>query len=492
MADPAVAEAPQAGKSSEAGAEKLIHALAPMFGGTGGIDSWIGPETDQRIVTRLTQLDQEPLSRAQLNQLLVLGKEIGVSAGFFSYYWLECPRHPYDVSKVGGFDAAWVSDGAGRIVSLRHLRWGLYRMYIDCLLYLGNIRSGYRFLHAMDHDELGDFFSARLFNTKALRERGAPLLLVSISRDDRHLIAEMACKTLDDPQQLLDELKASQQSARELGNKRVQVKQLLDGSFKAMNASNQEAFLFAVDDISDQDVDTEQDLQLVFQRLVKRFQAAREAALQNTNLYLSMAGDMDVYVATSMRSRKDFRDMAAFSDRVFGDPSLADLHLRYFDPTMSAAAGHEDKGLIECLMVKCADVLVYCAGSKESLGKDFEAAMALSQGKPVIFYCDAEQKRNFYRDVHPLVRLIDFNTGVAVGAMATTSEQDVVTLLQRLFTNTMQYELEQTKPGYFRLKETVSGCVVRLQTNDELLRSTFWNYYHHKSSHKRAIVAPDV
>ena len=113
--------------------------------------------------------------------------------------------------------------------------------------------------------------------------------------------------------------------------------------------------------------------------------------------------------------------------------------------------------------------------------------MALSQGKPVIFYCDAEQKRDFYRDVHPLVRLIDFNSGVAVGAMAITSEQEVVTLLQRLFTNTMQYELEQPKPGYFRLKEVISGSAVRLQTNDDLLRSTFWNYYHHKKPHGRSI-----
>jgi Domain of unknown function DUF29 len=31
--------------------------------------------------------------------------------------------------------------------------------------------------------------------------------------------------------------------------------------------------------------------------------------------------------------------------------------------------------------------LVYCAGQRESYGKDAEAAMALSLGKPVIFYC---------------------------------------------------------------------------------------------------------
>ena len=70
--------------------------------------------------------------------------------------------------------------------------------------------------------------------------------------------------------------------------------------------------------------------------------------------------------------------MARFCGDLFNDSRLMDLNLRYFDPTLSAASGPEDKGLIECLMVKCAKALVYVAGSKESYGKDVEAAMALS------------------------------------------------------------------------------------------------------------------
>ena len=87
---------------------------------------------------------------------------------------------------------------------------------------------------------------------------------------------------------------------------------------------------------------------------------------------------------------------------------LKDLNIRYFDPTLSAATGHEDKGLIECLMVKCAKVLIYCAGEKDSYGKDAEAAMALSLGKPVIFFCDEKQRSEFFRDVHPLSRLVEY------------------------------------------------------------------------------------
>src|SRR5439155_21498221 len=134
---------------------------------------------------------------------------------------------------------------------------------------------------------------------------------------------------------------------------------------------------------------------------------------------------------------QDFRDMASFCSDVFSDPGLRSLELRYFDPTMSAAQGHVDKGLIECLMVKAAKVLVYVAGSSETLGKDAEFTMALSQGKPVIIYCDDEERERFYRDVHPLTRLIDFNSGVPVGAMVTHSREIVRTLLNRILRNEM-------------------------------------------------------
>src|SRR5204862_1986519 len=166
-----------------------------------------------------------------------------------------------------------------------------------------------------------------------------------------------------------------------------------------------------------------------------------------------MVNDLDVYVATSMRNRADFRHMAEICERIFADQRVKQLNLRYFDPTLSAAGGHEDKGLIECLMVKCAKALVYCAGERESYGKDAEAAMALSLGKPVIFYCDQEQRGRFYRDFHPLSRLIEFETGIAVGAMVTDRLEDVSELLHRLFENKMVYDLEQSKPGFARLKQ---------------------------------------
>jgi len=244
--------------------------------------------------------------------------------------------------------------------------------------------------------------------------------------------------------------------------------------------SDKDQLHLSFDDVLAEDVKDADELTKTFDRVLSKFLAARENAVLNTALYLSMVNDLDVYVATSMRTRENFRAMATACEKIFGDPRLTHLHLRYFDPTMSAAKGHEDKGLIECLMVKCAKVLVYCEGEKESYGKDAEAAMALSLGKPVIFYCDRGVKTRFYRDVHPLSRLIDFRSGVAVGAIVSDDVAQVAELVKRIFENSMEYRIEhhEKRAGYLKLVEKLTDSVVRLQTDDELLTSTFWNNYH--------------
>jgi hypothetical protein len=282
-------------------------------------------------------------------------------------------------------------------------------------------------------------------------------------------------------------LKAALQSAMKAhlskGGGAIPIRRLLDPAFLTDEyASRQSELLFSADDVLDEAVASAADLEERYQRLALRFRNARQMALANTDLYLSMVNDLDVYVATSMRSRQDFRDMASDCDAIFSDERLKSLNLRYFDPTLSAAEGHEDKGLIECLMVKCAKALVYCAGERESYGKDAEAAMALSLGKPVIFYCNQERRRRFYRDVHPLSRLIEFETGVAVGAMVTDALSDVSDLLWRMFENKMEYRLEHSKPGHLRLLESTTEAVVRLQSSDRMLTETFWNHYHNRDA----------
>jgi len=464
----------------------ILDQFGLFFLGTDGIGNWLGPDTDDRVFDRLGRIEDEPLSKVQLNQLLAFGHEAPVSDDFFHYYWLsEALRHPYDVKTVPDFDGRWLE--AHAILSLTHLRWGLSRLYTDGLLYFGNVRTAYRKFRALTTQELDSFFSRRRFDTDGIKARGPALPLMSIPKDDRYLISEMACKSYgegaDGAGALKEALVGAMQTHLARGGGRTTIRRLLDpASLAAEFASRQQELLFSAGDVLDEAVGSEEELEERYKEIADRFTRARRVALANTELYLSMVNDLDVYVATSMRARQDFRDMASDCETIFSDDRLKTLNLRYFDPTLSAAAGHEDKGLIECLMVKCAKALVYCAGERESYGKDAEAAMALSLGKPVIFYCNQEQRRRFYRDVHPLSRLIEFETGVAVGAMVTDKLGDVSELLSRVFENKMEYRLEQSKPGYLRLLEGLTGSVVRLQTNDRMLAETFWNHYHNRDA----------
>ena len=119
-----------------------------------------------------------------------------------------------------------------------------------------------------------------------------------------------------------------------------------------INPSNKDQLSLSYDEVAGENVDSKVALKQHFDSSLATFLRAREMVIKNTEIYLSMVNDLDVYVATSMRTRQNFRDMANACDQIFSDARLKDLHLRYFDPTMSAARGHEDKGLIECLMVK--------------------------------------------------------------------------------------------------------------------------------------------
>jgi len=45
--------------------------------GTGGIGSWLTENTDAQVFYRLSKIEEQPLKKVQLNQLLVLGHDVG-------------------------------------------------------------------------------------------------------------------------------------------------------------------------------------------------------------------------------------------------------------------------------------------------------------------------------------------------------------------------------------------------------------------------------
>src|SRR6267154_3355881 len=107
-----------------------------------GFDDWLEKKTSPDVFSRLAELDTKPLGRAQANQLLHLCHEPGVSEGFFRYYWLSCPKkHPYKVEKLADFHEIYLKGDL--VVSLKHLIWGLYRFYVDALLFFGDGRIAF-------------------------------------------------------------------------------------------------------------------------------------------------------------------------------------------------------------------------------------------------------------------------------------------------------------------------------------------------------------
>ncbi|MDE0331680.1 MAG: hypothetical protein OXL41_07405 [Nitrospinae bacterium] len=446
----------------------------------------LNSEEGRVVVERFSNMDSGPIGVTHFNQMLHLTHQAGVTDDFFEYYFLsEPPNHPYPVDKVlqpkpGKYE--------GGISTLKQLDWGLRRLYIDSLLYYGNIRTAFRDLRTKNSSELKSFFESKRYDSEHLRSRNTPLEFKSIPIDDRYLISEMACKaySLSDEEGISVIEKLLLEEYRKRGEGRVRIGSLFDDSSEISNESppNQMMLQLGAEEIMDEIVESETELHEKVKPIADKFNKARPAAEYNTKLYLSLINELDVYVATSMRKREDFRSMARDCNDIFGREGLKRFGIRYFDPTMSAAQGHEDKGLIECLMVKCAKVVLYFAGESDSFGKDAEIAMAMSLGKPVIILCpDTEkgkQRETFFRDIHPLSRLIEFETGVPTGAIVTQKRDVAAQLLERIFDNAMEYDLcHENYDGYYRLKERLTGSVVRLQTNSRMLKEAFYNYYHH-------------
>ncbi|MDR1006651.1 MAG: hypothetical protein LBL74_07285 [Bacteroidales bacterium] len=445
-----------------------------------GIECIFSQKGRDDVFKILGNISQRPIRYTQLNQIFVLSGLPGFSKGFFEYYWMNTPEeHPYVTTQFNNLFNNKYSK-LDSISELNHLKWGLYRIYVDGLLFFGDINRGYGNLCRKNKTEISEFFKSKRFDTNEMTKRPAHIDYERIDQEDRYLISEMVAATYstneESSESIYSVLKENYHKLKleKPRKKKFKIKELLDYSSK----NKQLSFELSTEEIMEDEIKNDTDIDKKIRSIADRFKLAREKALKNTHYYLSLVNDMDVYVATSMRNKKDFISMAQNVERIFKRADISELKLNYFDPTISASTCTEDKGILECLMVKCAKALIYTAGDKESYGKDAEAAMSLSSGKPVIFFCP--ERDTFYRNNHPLTKLVDFTTGIANGAMITNNTSTISDLLQALFTNNMQYKLEQgtgNQKGFFRLKEKTTDSTIRIQTNDKLLVNTFWNFY---------------
>jgi hypothetical protein len=214
--------------------------------------------------------------------------------------------------------------------------------------------------------------------------------------------------------------------------------------------------------------------------LVKRQDAAIAIGKRNTHRYLSLP-HLDVYVATSMREKKDFASQHKFIRGVFSNASVSPLKLRFFDPTLSYVDDRITQGLIEMLMLLRAQVTIYNAGVDDTFGKDSEVAATLAQGKPVIVYADNEKRAKMFRVDHPLGLQISVNTGVAHGIIVVKTPEECAEMLRKVILRELDFEIVH-EGGNYKLRETTTGSVVRVVSDDPFLTHSFWTYYHRQLS----------
>jgi hypothetical protein len=307
-----------------------------------------------------------------------------------------------------------------------------------------------------------------------------------------------------------------------------------------------------------------------------RVQEVRTVATRNQDVYLTW-DHMDVYFATSMRKPWEYEDLFDFVQALMNHAGLADLKLRFFDPTQAFTENRVNKGLVESLMLKRARCTIYSVQDTDTLGKDSELAATLAQGKPVIAYVptiDVDQrvqillaenpstiqdrlrfvlyadesfaaaipmadydfvrqftaleefeKKRIWRSIpdaaavdelrqvhgaglerlcriiarseariydrrartlttaHPLAIQVNLDTGVANGVLVVRTIEACRTLVRRVLTNSMEFELEEhPRDRMWYLREKVSGCAYRVVSKDRKLTNCFWNFYRRASN----------
>jgi|SRR5579863_1475150 len=219
---------------------------------------------------------------------------------------------------------------------------------------------------------------------------------------------------------------------------------------------------------------------------------AQAIGLRNTQRYLTLPY-LDVYVATSMREDEDFIEQHKFVRGVFANTYVKDLKLRYFDPTASYDRNRIKKGLIECLMLRRADITIYIAGAEDTMGKDSELAATLAQGKPVIVYVsseprfvklrnghevDMEHRAKAFRVDHPLGLQISAKTGVAHGIVVVRTVDQCAKMLRKVLLHDLELSVRH-EGSNFLLEESETQSTLRVVTDDVMLSHSFWTYFHH-------------
>lgn len=317
-------------------------------------------------------------ARDALNSVLVFYAVAAVSGGFFQRYL-----------------------GTQSFGSLEAFERGVYRFQIEAIRLFSTFAEAYRRLNGADDIEA----ALAPLKPRSLEEFGersvwdhsddsAPDRIVTLPEDKLEYLGYISAARYGELRrkrealagylcELADDLRRKDKLALdELGEKRKRRISSLLGELKSTLAHTPISALFAPNP-----AELEQEALLLRrdEKDQEEMQKAQSTALSNLSHYVS-SDYMDVYVATSMRTKSDYISVNRFVQSLFAHEHITDLRLRYFNPTQSWIEDRIAKGLVEALMLKRCRVALYMAQKSDSFGKDSEASVALGQGKPVIVY----------------------------------------------------------------------------------------------------------
>jgi len=279
------------------------------------------------------------LNYEQFNELLLLFNQSRISKDFFNFVFEK------------------------EQIELADLKHGVTKFRGFAMLCFGNFRFAYKELIKKNQKEINNILKNHCKDhciiLENFKKRPQKMLKINkINRDDTWLIGETnerkILKEVEHINFLIKENKQKSEELIKLSQKYVELTELL---FKT-----------------------------------------KKRGLKNTDIYLTW-DYMDVYVATSMRYKYEFQQTYDFINKVFKNPRIKKLNLRFFDPTQSKCKNRIDKGLLEGLMLKRVYATIYMVQENDTIGKDSELAATLAQGKPVIAFVPRIEIEAFSKEI---------------------------------------------------------------------------------------------
>lgn len=433
------------------------------------------PEELEPLLRRMLGETGGAIDRERLNIVLSMWKVEPVNRAFYSHYF------PAGINTIDCF-----------------LK-GAHAFMRDALWHFGDIRRGFSVLSQID--DVDSYIKKHQFDLAEFKSRLPWNLVEDIEPRDRGFLGYVSGQrpysekdVLTSTEKILKILEEKRKDFEELPVSAIQeqiAQAMTAQEFRKVEQLQQieacgKIDLWSLNELKSNRAIISATMERV-EATIKRVEALKKIGMSNQCHYLRNIEMIDVYVATSMRDDKEYIEMAKFVKDIFGDPHVATLNLRYFDPTLCFCDSRLDKGIIECLLVRTAKVTIYCAQDGDTFGKDSELAATLCQGKPVIVYVpvdkddvkrgeNLDKRAKTFKEFHPLGLQVGLYDGVARGVIVVRSPEECSRTLYQILTNSLEVEVHFEEHGIV-MREKHTGSIVRTMTGWAELAHCFWSNF---------------